>query len=68
MFHETRVSLLWHAVLESTNRIPPLPGLMQASSSPGLLVASFAIGTVNTSSAKAANPPITLRRTHFVVI
>src|SRR5215831_19274357 len=31
-FHSTRDSLLWQAVLASTRRIIPLPGLMQASS------------------------------------
>jgi hypothetical protein len=64
-----RVSLLWQAVLAFTNRIPPLPGLMQASSTPALfVVASFATGTAKTSRAIPAKLPTTLRLTDFVVI
>jgi hypothetical protein len=60
--------LLWQAVLESTKRIPPFPGLMQASSTPGVLVAWVMIGTVNTSKATPVNPAITLRFIQLVVI
>jgi hypothetical protein len=64
-----RVSLLWQAVLAFTNRIPPFPGLMQASSTPALVVvASFATGTAKTSRAIPAKLPTMLRLTDFVVI
>jgi hypothetical protein len=59
---------LWQAVLESTKRIPPFPGLMQASRTEGLLVANVKIGTVSTTKATPVNPVITLRFFHLVVI
>jgi hypothetical protein len=63
-----RVSLLWHAVLEFTKRIPPLPPLIQASNTAALVVANLAIGTEITSKATATNPPIKIRRTEFLVM
>ncbi len=67
MSHETRDSLLWHGVLESTRRIIPLPGLMQASSVPGLLAARIAIGT-NTAHAITEMHAMTLLRVNLMLI
>ena len=67
MSQDTRDSLLWHGVLESTRRIIPLPGLMQASSVPGLLAARIAIGT-NTAHAMTEMPAMTLLRVNLMLI
>ena len=67
MSHETRDSLLWHGVLESTRRIIPLPGLMHASSVPGLLAARIAIGT-NTAHAITEMHTMTLLRINLMLI
>ena len=67
MFQETRVSLLWHAVLESTRRRLPLPGLTQASSVSGLLAACSAIGTT-TAHARTEMQAMTLRRVNLMLM
>src|SRR5215831_10434524 len=52
-FHSTRVSLLWQAVLASTRRIIPLPGLMQASKTPdGLAATRLAITRQRTTTTR----------------
>jgi hypothetical protein len=48
--------------------MPPFPPLMQASSTPGVLVACVMIGAINTSKATPDNPAITLRFIHLLVI
>src|SRR5215472_13543196 len=48
MFHSTNVSFAWQAALESTSRIMPLPGLMQASSMPEEVAASRVAGISRT--------------------
>jgi hypothetical protein len=54
-------------VLESTRRIIPLPGLMQASSVPALLAARIAIGTT-TAQAMTEMPAMTLLRVNLIFI
>src|SRR5262245_40548414 len=61
MFHSTKVSFAWHAALESTRRIIPLPGLMQASSTPEEYAAIRAAGvnrikTATTTKARQKRP------------
>ena len=67
MFQVTRDSLLWHGVLESTKRMFPLPGLMQASNVPALLAARIAIGT-NTAHAITEMQAIRLLRVNLMLI
>jgi hypothetical protein len=54
-------------VLESTRRIIPLPGLMQASKVLGLLAARIAIGT-NTANAITVKHAMTLLRVRLMLI
>src|SRR5215472_13992773 len=51
MFHSTNVSFAWQAALESTSRIIPLPGLIQASSMPEEVAASRVTGNSRTRTA-----------------
>ena len=67
MSHETRDSLLWHGVLESTRRMLPLPGLTQASRTPGVLAARIAIGT-NTAHAITEMQVMILLRVNLMPI
>src|SRR6266849_6272610 len=67
MSHETRDSLLWHAVLESTRRMLPLPGLTQASRTPGVVAARIAIGT-NTAHAITEMQVMILLRVNLMLI
>ena len=67
MLHEIRDSLLWHGVLESTRRRLPLPGLTQASRTPGVLAARIAIGT-NTANEITEMHAMTLLRVNFMFI
>jgi hypothetical protein len=46
----------------------PLPGLTQASSTPGVIVASFAIGTIKIKEATAARPITIIRRQKLLFI
>src|SRR5882672_12550583 len=67
-FHSTRVSLLWQAVLESTRRMSPLPGLMHASSTPGVLAARKAIGNAIRAMARTPRPAKPARRSTVMLI
>src|ERR1044072_5585970 len=62
-FQLTRVSLLWQASSAATRRMPPLPGLMQASSTPdGGFEARCAIGTIRRTKARTAKQAMPARR------
>src|SRR5262245_42308414 len=62
-FHSTRVSLAWQGVLESTRRIIPLPGLMQASSMAEGLAETRLASTRQRTTATTPRPTIPARRT-----
>src|SRR5215472_3339400 len=72
MFHSTNVSFAWQAALESTSRIIPLPGLIQASSMPEEVAASRVAGISKISTATATKArqarPARRRDTVFISI
>jgi hypothetical protein len=68
VFHSTNVSFAWQALLESTKRIIPLPGLMQASSTPGECAATRVVGTITRTTATSPKPAMPARRMKVLLI